>query len=102
MAAGSKAWVFGRSFVGIAGSNPAEAWMFFPGVKRPGSEVGHSRPASAKVKNVWVSTSASLIRLHDVDGETFIFIFYHIGVLCDGKSPSSHMIVPNIDCCVGP
>jgi hypothetical protein len=75
--------------------------MFFPGVKRPGSEVGHSTPTIAKVKNERICTSTSLIRLQGVDGETFIFIFYRIGVLCD-ESPSSHTIVPNIDCCVGP
>ena len=76
--------------------------MFFLGEKRPGSEVGHSLPTSAKVKNERICTTVSLIRLHGVGGETYIFTFYRIGVLCDDESPSSHTIVPNIDCCVGP
>jgi hypothetical protein len=76
--------------------------MFFSGVKRPGNEVGNSPPTSAKVKNEWVFISTSLIRLHGVDGKIFIFIFYNIGVLCDGESPSSYTIVPNIYCCVRP
>ena len=51
-------------------------WVFFPGVKRSGTEADHSPPASAKVKNEWNCTSSSLICLHVVDGENFIFIFY--------------------------
>jgi len=29
LAARSEAWVCGRPFAGIAGSNPTEAWMYF-------------------------------------------------------------------------
>jgi hypothetical protein len=29
-----------------------------PGVKRPGREIGHSPPASADVKKIWIYTSA--------------------------------------------
>jgi len=76
--------------------------MFFPGVKRSGTEANHSPSTSAKVKNEWNFTSSSLICLHGVDGETFTFICYRIGVLCDDESLSNFMIVPNIDCCVGP
>ena len=30
VAAGSKALVYGSSFFGITGSNPAKGWVFFP------------------------------------------------------------------------
>jgi hypothetical protein len=36
-----------------------------PGVKRPGREVDHSPPTSAKVKKMWIYTS-SPIRLHGI------------------------------------
>ena len=99
MVAGSKSWVYGWSLE-LRVRILLRGWMFFPGVKQPGNEVGHSPPTSAEVKNERNCTSTSLICLHGVDGETFIF--YRIGVLCDDDSPFSHMIVPNIDCCVGP
>ena len=100
MAAGSKAWVAADLLLGLRVRNLLRRWMFLPGVKRSGSEADHSPPTSAKVKNEWNCTSASLSSLHGVDGE--IFIFYRIGVLCDDESPSSQKIVPNIGCCVGP
>ena len=49
---------------------------FFPGVKRPGREVGHPPPASAKVKNKWSYTSASPIRLHSAVSEKFTSVLY--------------------------
>jgi hypothetical protein len=78
------------------------AWMFFTGVKRPGSEINHSPPSSGELKNRWRCTSIPLICLHGVDGETFIFTFYCTGVIYDDESSCSHMIVRNIDYCVGP
>jgi hypothetical protein len=45
----------------------------FPGIKRPGREVNHSRPSSAKVKNKGRSTSSFLLCLYDVDRENFTF-----------------------------
>jgi hypothetical protein len=42
------------------------------GVKRPGHEVDHSQPYSAKVKYKWSSTA--LICLHGMDRDNFTFI----------------------------
>jgi hypothetical protein len=42
---------------------------FFPGLKRPGSEVDQSPPYSAEVKNEWSYTSSPPISFHDVDRE---------------------------------
>lgn len=33
-------------------------WGSFPGVKRPGCEVGHSHPSNGEVKSEWNCTSA--------------------------------------------
>ena len=74
--------------------------MFFPGAKRSGTVADHPPPTSAKVKNEWHFTSNSFICLRGLDGENFIL--YRIGVLRDDESLSNFMIVPNIDCCVGP
>jgi hypothetical protein len=35
-----------------------------PGIKRSGSESGHSSPSSAEVKNTWNYTSTPAISLH--------------------------------------
>ena len=102
MTARSKAWVCGQSFAGIASSNPVDSMDVLLGLKGSGTEADYSPPANAKVKNEWNCTSSSLICLHIVDGQKFIFIFYRICVLCDDESAPSLMIVPNIDCCVGP
>jgi len=39
----------------------------FPEIKRPGREVNHSLPPSAKVKNEWICTSTPLMCCHGVD-----------------------------------
>jgi len=38
-------------------SYPLRTGGFFPGVKRPGREAGHSPPSSTEVKNAWNYTS---------------------------------------------
>jgi hypothetical protein len=38
-----------------------------------GTEVNHSSPSSAKVKNEWNNISTPPVRLHGVDRETFTF-----------------------------
>jgi hypothetical protein len=73
------------------GSSPGRGWEFFSsppcpdplwgppsllsngfqgtlslGVKRPGSEAGHSPPSSAEFKNAWSYTSTPLISFHGV------------------------------------
>ena len=47
------------------------------GVKRPGLEVNHSSPCSAKFKNEWNYTSIPSHCPHDVDIEGFTFTYYH-------------------------
>jgi hypothetical protein len=46
-------------------SYPMGTGALSPGVKRPGREVDHSPPASAKVKKMWIYTSTP-IRLYGV------------------------------------
>lgn len=46
-------------------------------VKRPGPELNHSSPCSAKVKNEWNCTSIPSQCPHDVDREGFTFTYYH-------------------------
>jgi hypothetical protein len=46
------------------------------GVKRPGREAGHSPPASAEVKKMWIYTSTPLIRFHGVVLNALSFTFY--------------------------
>jgi hypothetical protein len=46
-------------------------------VKRPGREVNHSSPCSAKVKNEWSYTSIPFHCPHGVDRERFTFTYYH-------------------------
>jgi len=48
----------------------------FPGVKRPGREVDHSSPCSAKVKSKWRYTSAPSIYLQNVERESFTFFTF--------------------------
>jgi hypothetical protein len=43
-------------------------------LKRPGGEVSHLRPSSAKVNNEQSYTSASLIYLHGVDRKSFTLL----------------------------
>jgi hypothetical protein len=45
---------------------------YFPGVKRPGREIGHSPPYNARNKNKWSCTS-SPICVFGMDGNNFIF-----------------------------
>jgi hypothetical protein len=40
---------------------------FFHGSKQRGRELNHSTPCSAEVKNEWICTSASPIRILGVD-----------------------------------
>jgi hypothetical protein len=58
-------------------AHPASHSMLFgvlsPGVKRPGREADHQLPSSFEVKNEWIYTSASSIRLHGVDEVIFTF-----------------------------
>jgi len=49
--------------------------VLFPGVKRPGREVNHSPPTSAKAKNEWSYTSNPPSRLHGVDRKNLLFTF---------------------------
>jgi len=46
-----------------------------PGVKRPGREVKHSSPSSARVKNYWSYTSTPPLCLHGVERENLTFTF---------------------------
>ena len=92
---GRKMWVCGRSRFGIAGSNPAEDFLFFelqtasaahPGscwmdagplstrVKRPVREVNKWPPFSAVFKNEWNDTSSPPIHLYGVDRESSAFL----------------------------
>jgi hypothetical protein len=45
----------------------------FPGIKRPGREVKHSRSSSAEVKNKGRCTCSFPLCLYDVDRENFTF-----------------------------
>jgi len=51
--------------------------LSFPGVKRPGCEVGHHSPCSAKVKSKWRYTSAPSIYLQNVDRDNFTFFYLY-------------------------
>jgi len=46
--------------------------LFLLELKRPGREVDHSPPSSAKVKNAWICTSAPSIRLWLSKGYVFV------------------------------
>jgi hypothetical protein len=48
-------------------------WGGGGGVKRPGSQVDRSLPASSGVRNEWSCTSARPICFHGVDGNNFTF-----------------------------
>ena len=58
-----------------SGANPASPIkgyrVSFPGITRPRCDVDHSPPASAEVKNEWMYTSTSHIRLHGVERDNF-------------------------------
>jgi hypothetical protein len=66
------AWIFSlRHRVQTdSGAHPASCPMvtglFFPGIKRPRREAGHSHPSIAKVKNAWSYTATPHTRLHSV------------------------------------
>ena len=70
-----KVWIYGRGFL--------NDWyrISLPGVKRPGHEVDHSSPSSAKVKNEWSCTASRSISLHDVDRDSFLNIVQGNGYL---------------------
>ena len=51
----------------------------FPGVKRPGTtDIDHSPPSSAEVKNGWSYTSTPPICLHGMDRENFTLFSPHV------------------------
>jgi hypothetical protein len=50
----------------------------FSGVKRQGCEVKHSPPSSAEVKNKWIHTSTTHIRLHVVGREIYIMGIFSV------------------------
>ena len=43
-------------------------------IKRAESEVDHTLPSSAEVKNKWSYTSTSHVHLHGIDRNTFKFL----------------------------
>ena len=61
------------------GTHPSASWKgtggSFPGVKRPGHEVGHSPPPSAEAKNEWSWTSNAPICLQGVQRDAFNFLY---------------------------
>jgi hypothetical protein len=60
-------------FVAHPASCSVGAEVFFPGVKRPGQEVDHSPPSSAKVKNEWSCTTAPPVCLLGVGRDKYTF-----------------------------
>jgi hypothetical protein len=50
-------------------------WGYFPGIKRPGRDVKHSPPFSAKVKNEWSYYTFTPIHLHGTNKGNFNLLF---------------------------
>jgi len=50
---------------------PSLLFQWVPGIKRPGLEVNHSPPSSAKVKNEGNHTSTTAVCLNDVYRDNF-------------------------------
>jgi len=54
-------------------------------VRRPGSEVNHSPPCGAEVKNAWICTSSSPIYLYALNRAIFV-CFYTLAAHPSGKN----------------
>jgi len=63
-------------FLGLRSLLFNENLCYFPEVKRPEHELGHSPPSSAEVKNKWSYTSYLPTCLHGVNSDSFNFNFF--------------------------
>jgi hypothetical protein len=71
---------------------------YFPGLKRPGRDSGHSPPFSAEVKNEWSCTSTLPVCPHVVGRDNFIFL---PDVTCTSLSMTRRLVEElTVDICI--